>query len=45
MNYFDHEKLEVYQVELAFLTWLTPLLTQGESLGRDFAHRRSPGPT
>lgn len=26
-NYFDHEKLEVYQVELAFLAWVTPLLS------------------
>ena len=25
-NYFDHEKLEVYQLELAFIAWLTPLL-------------------
>jgi four helix bundle protein len=23
---FDHEKLEVYQQSLAFITWLTPLL-------------------
>jgi four helix bundle protein len=26
-NYFDHEKLEVYQAELAVIAWLTPLLT------------------
>ena len=32
-NYFDHEKLEVYQVELAFLTWLTPLLTKVKASG------------
>jgi four helix bundle protein len=25
-TYFDHEKLEVYQLELAFIAWLTPLL-------------------
>ena len=22
-DYFDHEKLEVYQLELAFITWVT----------------------
>ncbi len=27
-TYFDHEKLEVYQAELAFITWLTPLLSK-----------------
>ena len=32
-NYFDHEKLEVYQVELAFLAWLTPLLTRVKASG------------
>ena len=32
-NYFDHEKLEVYQVELTFLTWLTPLLTKVKASG------------
>ena len=32
-NYFDHEKLEVYQAELAFLTWLTPLLTKVKASG------------
>ncbi|MDQ3413402.1 MAG: four helix bundle protein [Verrucomicrobiota bacterium] len=26
--YFDHEKLEVYQLELAFIAWITPLLTK-----------------
>ena len=25
-SYFDHEKLDVYQLELAFLTWVAPLL-------------------
>jgi four helix bundle protein len=24
--YFDHEKLDVYQLELAFISWVTPLL-------------------
>ena len=32
-NHFDHEKLEVYQVELAFLTWVTPLLTKVKESG------------
>ena len=27
-SYFDHEKLEVYQLELAFIAWLTPLLAK-----------------
>lgn len=27
-TYFDHEKLEVYQLELAFITWVTPLLAK-----------------
>ncbi len=27
-TYFDHEKLEVYQLELAFITWLTPFLAK-----------------
>ncbi len=26
-NYFDHERLEAYQVEHAFLAWVTPLLS------------------
>lgn len=25
-SYFDHEKLDVYQLELAFVSWVTPLL-------------------
>ena len=29
--YFDHEKLEVYQLELAFVTWLTPILAKVKS--------------
>ncbi|MDQ3198231.1 MAG: four helix bundle protein [Verrucomicrobiota bacterium] len=32
-TYFDHEKLEVYQVELAFITWLTPLLAKVKQSG------------
>ncbi len=32
-KHFDHEKLEVYQVELAFLTWVTPLLSNVKALG------------
>ena len=27
-THFDHEKLEVYQLELAFIAWVTPLLTK-----------------
>jgi len=27
-TYFDHEKLDVYQLELAFLTWVAPLLVR-----------------
>ncbi len=25
-TYFDHEKLDVYQLELRFITWVTRLL-------------------
>jgi hypothetical protein len=25
-TYFDHEKLDVYQLELRFITWVTALL-------------------
>lgn len=32
-TYFDHEKLEVYQLELAFITWLTPLLAKVKQSG------------
>ena len=32
-NHFDHEKLDVYQAELAFLTWLTPLLNKVKTSG------------
>ena len=31
---FDHEKLEVYQLELAFITWVTPLLAKVKQSGR-----------
>ena len=27
-SYFDHEKLDVYQLELSFLTWVAPLLVK-----------------
>ena len=30
---FDHEKLDVYQLELRFVTWLTPLLAEVGQLG------------
>jgi four helix bundle protein len=30
---FDHEKLEVYQLELAFLGWVTPLLARVKQSG------------
>ncbi len=32
-SYFDHEKLEVYQLELAFIAWLTPLLAKMKQSG------------
>ena len=32
-SYFDHEKLEVYQSELAFIAWLTPLLAKMKQSG------------
>lgn len=32
-TYFDHEKLEVYQIELAFLRWVTPLLAKVKQSG------------
>ena len=32
-TYFDHEKLEVYQLELAFVAWLTPLLAKVKQSG------------
>src|SRR5437773_12498166 len=27
-RYFDHEKLDVYQLELQFITWVTPLIAK-----------------
>jgi four helix bundle protein len=32
-TYFDHEKLEGYQLELGFIVWVTPLLTRVKQLG------------
>src|SRR5262245_16950735 len=32
-TYFDHEKLEAYQLKLAFITWVTPLLTKVKQSG------------
>lgn len=32
-TYFDHEKLEVYQLEIAFIAWLTPLLAKVKQSG------------
>ncbi len=32
-THFDHEKLEVYQLELAFVAWLTPLLAKVKRSG------------
>jgi four helix bundle protein len=32
-NHFDHEKLDLYQAELAFLAWLTPLLNKVKTSG------------
>ena len=31
---FDHEKLDVYQVELRFITWVTPLFVDIKSSGK-----------
>ncbi len=31
--FFEHEKLEVYQSSLAFISWLTPLLEASTRLG------------
>jgi four helix bundle protein len=30
---FDHEKLDVYQLELRFITWVTPLIEEGKERG------------
>jgi four helix bundle protein len=39
--YFDHERLDVYQLELKFLAWVTPLLTDtrkpGEGVHREIS--------
>ena len=35
---FDHEKLDVYHIELAFLTWVTPLLQDVRNTAAGF-HR------
>ena len=32
-SYFDHEKLDVYQLELAFLTWIAPFLVRIKQVG------------
>ncbi len=32
-SYFDHEKLDVYQLELSFLKWVTPLLAKVKQRG------------
>ncbi len=32
-TYFDHEKLDVYQLELSFIGWVTPLLTKVKQSG------------
>ena len=28
---FDHEKLDVYQIELQFVTWVTPLIEEAKA--------------
>ena len=35
MNLFDHEKLDVYQLELRFITWVTALLAKIKQRPRD----------
>lgn len=32
-TYFDHEKLDVYQLELSFISWVTPLLAKVKQSG------------
>jgi four helix bundle protein len=32
-TYFDHEKLDVYRLELSFISWVTPLLTKVKQSG------------
>jgi four helix bundle protein len=33
---FDHEKLDVYQVELAFIAWVSPLLIETRTAAQGF---------
>jgi len=33
---FDHEKLDVYQVELSFIGWVSDLLSETKDAGADF---------
>ena len=33
---FDHEKLDVYQIELAFIAWVSPLLSETCSAAQGF---------
>ena len=33
---FDHEKLDVYQLELSFIAWVTTLLSEVKDAGADF---------
>ena len=33
---FDHEKLDVYQIELAFIAWVSPLLSETRSAVQGF---------
>jgi hypothetical protein len=33
---FDHEKLDVYQIELAFIAWVSPLLSETRSAAQGF---------
>jgi len=36
---FDHEKLDVYQVELSFIAWSSVLLSEIRAAGRGFVLR------
>jgi len=33
-TYFDHEKLHVYQQQLTFITWVTPLIEEAKTIAR-----------
>jgi four helix bundle protein len=33
-TYFDHEKLHVYQQQLTFITWVTPLIEDAKTIAR-----------